>query len=455
MIPFNSARTTAVIYPTGVCNLNCRYCGINKNPALKEIDEVLGESFKGDYYFNRIKEYFPRKDMLRNVETWGGEPFIHMDRIYPLVRQLIDYYPYFDSMYSSTNFSYNSWLDQFFGLMDVFGEYPYRDFKYCLQLSVDGPTEINDAGRGNGVTERCIANFDKLVAALAEGRLPSNVRLTITEKGTLDCGTIKNLLSKDKIIEYYQFYEDNFIDKIAKLKLPNVGITHGIPNTAVPSPVTVQEGKEFAEFCRMCREIEAENAEKHYFKYYQEITPFGSDVTQDWLTYKYGYHTCGTGDSVVGFLPDNMMSTCHEGFTQMVEDYEKYNALDKNEQKSITFDKFVGEQKVSLCTNDEGYATFEYKMSTYCQEETTARLATSAAMNTALAMAGQVDEAFLDETNALKGAIFIQAHTSYCIKDNYNKTGSYTMTPVGIYKLLLNGAMRYIQHEGELKVECC
>ena len=76
-------------------------------------------------------------------------------------------------------------------------------------------------------------------------------------------------------------------------------------------------------------------------------------------------------------------------------------------------------------------------------------------MITALAMAGQVDEAFLDETNALKGAIFIQAHTSYCIKDNYNKTGSYTMTPVGIYKLLLNGAMRYIQHEGELKVECC
>ena len=45
---------------------------------------------------------------------------------------------------------------------------------------------------------------------------------------------------------------------------------------------------------------------------------------------------------------------------------------------------------------------------------------------------------YITDENALKAAIFIQSHTSYCIKDNYNKTGSYTMVPVGIYKLLLN-----------------
>ena len=68
-------------------------------------------------------------------------------------------------------------------------------------------------------------------------------------------------------------------------------------------------------------------------------------------------------------------------------------------------------------------------------------------------MAGEIEEKFLKPENALKGAIFIQSHTSYCIKDNYNQTGSFLTIPTGLLKLLLNGAMDYIQHDGELKIE--
>ena len=444
--------TTAVVYPTGICNLNCRYCGINKNPALKDIDEALGKSFEGDYYFNQIKKYFPRRDMLQGMETWGGEPFIHMDRIYPLVHKLIDHYPYFSSMFSSTNFSYPSWTDQFFGLMDIFRDYPWREFNYCLQLSVDGPPAINDAGRGEGVSEKCLANFNKLCDLLKEGRLSDNIRLTLTQKGTLDCKTTKELLNKHKIIDYFKFYEEKYLKPVDSLHLKNVSINCGIPNTAVPSPVTVEDGKIFTEFVKLCREIERENLDKHYFEYYTEITPFTNDITQDVLTLGYGYHTCGTGDVTIGFLPDGMLSTCHEGFTQMVEAYEKYAVSDTNSQKTITFDKFVDEQATPLCVSEEKYKEFEYKMSTYNKDGTTARLTSNVSLIIALAMAGQIEECFLDEENALKAAIFMQCHTSYCIKDNYNKTGTYTMQPVGLYKLLLNGAMQYIQHEGELKI---
>lgn len=41
MINFNSNRNTAVVYPCGICNLNCRYCTIDKNPALLDIDKEL------------------------------------------------------------------------------------------------------------------------------------------------------------------------------------------------------------------------------------------------------------------------------------------------------------------------------------------------------------------------------------------------------------------------------
>ena len=41
MVLKNKERTTAILYTCGVCNLQCRYCGIDKNPVLKTIDEAL------------------------------------------------------------------------------------------------------------------------------------------------------------------------------------------------------------------------------------------------------------------------------------------------------------------------------------------------------------------------------------------------------------------------------
>lgn len=240
-----------------------------------------------------------------------------MDRIYDLLDLIVDYYPYFDQMYSSTNFSFPTWNDQVFGLFDRFKKWPYRDFHYCLQLSCDGPEYINDAGRGKGTTKRCIENFNKFVEFLKEGRLPENVILFCTVKPTLDNETTRALCDKQKLIEYYQFFEDTFVRPIKKLNLPNVDICTPVPNTAVPSPVTVEEGRMFAEFVKLCREIEWENNTQNarYFQYYYEITPFASDITQDKLTYNYPHNHCGTGTQIVSFLPQGMYAACHEGFT--------------------------------------------------------------------------------------------------------------------------------------------
>lgn len=39
-------RNTAVFYPSASCNLKCRYCGIDKNPALGLIDDIIAKSFE-------------------------------------------------------------------------------------------------------------------------------------------------------------------------------------------------------------------------------------------------------------------------------------------------------------------------------------------------------------------------------------------------------------------------
>lgn len=449
-----SQLNTAIFYTCGVCNLQCKYCGIDKNPILNKIDEALGESFKGDYYFNQVKKYFPNKGSLKRIETWGGEPFLKMDRIYPLVHQLINYYPYLTQFYSSTNFSYPTWIDQFFGLMDQFRQYPDRDFEYILQLSIDGPEYINDINRGNGVTQRCLENYHNLIQEIAKGRLPDNVELRMTLKATLDNNSIRALNDKNKIIEYFQFFENEFWEPCNNLNKSNVKLMLAAPNTAVPSPVTVEEGKIFAELCKKCREVETENLYKKYFKVYDKIVLFYNDNAENKLTYRYSHHTCGSGTTMIGFMPDNMLSICHEGFTHFIEEYKKTAAIsDRVNTSTITFDKFLSEQSVPYCVDEKGYEEHCRKMRMFDNVDTTARLMNIAVQIVTLAMAKQIDECYLDHTNALKAAIFIQSHTAFCLKDNYNKTGSFTMIPNGTLKLLLNGAMQYIQGEDELKVE--
>lgn len=300
--------------------------------------------------------------MLQRFETWGGEPFIHMERIHNLLRQLIEYYPFLRDGFSSTNFSYPQWSDKFFDLMKVFGEYPDRYFTYDLQLSVDGPPDINDAGRGNGITQRCLDNFNLLLERLDNNELPKNVQLCIMIKGTLDNDTMKKLVSIEEIVRYYKFFEDNFYTPINKLTIPNLKMACSIPNTAVPSPVTVEDGKSFALTCKLCREIE-KDPEKYGLKYYKNITPYSSDVIQDYLGYNYGEHHCGTGESSIGFLPDGLLSTCHEGFTQIVEEYTTRAAQDNRDEKgTINFAKFFDTQKVSMSATPEQYANHFYKM---------------------------------------------------------------------------------------------
>lgn len=447
---------TAIFYTCGTCNLKCRYCQIDKSPILKQIDEALEESFKGDYYLKRVQKYFPNKWQLTRIETWGGEPFLKMDRIYPLLHQLIEHYPYLEELFSSTNFSYPEWIDQFLGLLNQLGKYPERDFKYELQLSIDGPTYINDANRGLGVTQKCIENYKKLLYAIEEGKIPSNVHLTMCFKATLDNENIHQLNDKQKLIEYFQFFEKEFYHPFFDIvkTASNADFRMAAPNTATPSPVTVNDGQIFAQVCKKCREIEKENQEKSYFDFYKIITFFSNRVLQQNLTYNYSHHTCGTGTTMIGFLPDNMMSLCHEGFTQFIEEYKKVAAnSNRNETASVTFDKFLDEQKTMLCADDIGCEKFMDKMRLYEHPNTRARLINIVNQIVVLAMTGQILDCYLDHANALKAAIFIQSHCAYCIKDNYNKTGSITLIPHGMIKLLLNGAMDYIQSDDELKIE--
>ena len=365
-----------------------------------------------------------------------------MERIFPLLHKIIDYYPCFNHMYSSTNFSYDEWIDKFLGLMNVFAQYPNRDFIYNLQLSVDGPEYINDNNRGIGVTKKCIENFDKLVNAIKENGFPSNVELQITLKGTWDTDCIHQLNSKEKLIEFFQFYENNYHDKIHQLNLPNVVIYETIPNTAVPAPVTKHDGEIFAELIKKCQEIEDENEFAHYFKYYSKITPFQGNDCMTPISYSAGSRcNCGTGNAVLGLLPHNLVSACHEGFTLMADKYKEYANSRSDNNLSVSLNEFLKDNPVPMCMTDDKYIDYERKMSYYNNDLATAQVASEVTLITALAMAGQIDSRYLNEYEALKAIQYMSYNSAYCIKANYSITGSFLLESTGLYKLFLNGAL--------------
>ena len=450
MIYKNKDRSTVILYPTGTCNLKCKYCNIDKNPYLQTIDEQLCESFKDDYYINRIHQYFPQKYMLKSLETWGGEPFLHMERIYPTLHKIINDYPFFSRFYSSTNFSFSTWPDQLFNLFYQFGQYPYRKFEFILQLSIDGPTEINDKNRGIGVTERCLNNLHVMIERIKAGELPDNITLFINIKGTLDDSNIRKLCDKEALIQYFQFLENNYIEPIKLLNKKNIVMRATIPNTAVPSPTTVESGKIFAKLCKLCCEIETDNFFKHYFKYYKNITPLGENRIDITYNEPYNYFSsgclCGTGKKTIGLLPNDLVAVCNEGFVDLLSNYREYAAKTMDQSNSsIILNEFINEENGWMCLSDDMYHLYEEKINTYWNDNSTARLANDTCIIMALALAGQIDKKYINEEVARQGALFCLSCSSYCVKDNYHLTGSLIVQPVGLFKLLLNGAREYIE----------
>lgn len=443
-------KTTAVLYSTALCNLKCTYCYINKNAALGSIDKVLEESFQDpNYYFDFIRDYFPSRGDLEELQVWGSETFLHMERVHGVLHKLIGHYPFFNRFFASTNFSYEEWTDKVFGLLRQFAMYPERKFQVTLQLSLDGPEEITDLTRGKGTTAKCLANFDRLLSRA--GEIPDNVTVTLGFKPTLSIDTVYLLDTKEKLVSYYQFFEE-LIYKVRSLEKPNLLVNHPVPNMGVPVPASKADGEYFATLVRSCRELERENGDRHYFMYYREITPFASNVrpkAED--TYNYPCFNCGTGSKNIGFLPGGLISSCHNGFVDVLEDYERCFQADP---ESSVDTKLFRSTRNKFTHSREDYRKYERQVGFYNCDGSQCRMGCLAGFIRMLAIAGEIEAKYASEEGAFRGAELYQSCTCNCLRDNYQVTGSTSLQPEGMIKLLLNGAIDYIMDDGRCEHGC-
>lgn len=428
------------LYSTSICNLACKYCFIPKNKALQIIDKKIEESFKDkNYYYNLANELCGDLSHLNGIEIWGGEPTLHMERVYDTIDTFINKTD-LKKIFFSTNFCTDSLIECYYNFGNLISKYPDKKITLATQISIDGPEYITDRNRGNGVTKKALENILKVKSILND--MPANMPLFFSPKPTVDINDIRSMVSKDSIINYYKFFEDNIIDH---LHSKNSSCFPSALTLAVPFEFTVQDGKDFAEFCKMCREIEIENEENEIFKYYKVITPYKQNKRHE-IRYDRGYEycggTCGSGVNDIMLLPEGKSSGCHRHFIDIIGEYKD----ELNKYVDNHYLSFIPENKHNqlFFSNKNELDIHKDKISQYVGRCTTSSVSTVSTLIRVLASVGQIDKKYSSQNGARIGAINLLSVWSPCISDNIVMTNSITGTYTGMIKLLLNGAIDYI-----------
>ena len=305
-------------------------------------------------------------------------------------------------------------------------------------MSLDGPEYINDLGRGEGVTKAFLKNYYRFIEEIPM-ILPNNINLKFWFKPTLSVETIELLQEKEKIIEYFSFF-DKLVDKAKMIEDYHIKFNISLPNTACPSPHTKENGEKFANYCKLCYEITQENKNQKYFNNYHNIVSFSNNnnVCGDKHC---GF--CGGGIVAIGMLPEEKISICHSGFTELIEKYKEM-AVNSNDFRTVVKELFNNVDIFSTCMTLEDFKKYQDMMTYFQNPNSQAAFNNLVLTIRILARNNQIEKKYAEEKEAIEAAHFYSAHVSNCFRDNMNVSGSILIPPVGLIKILFNGAKEYI-----------
>lgn len=152
------------IHLTNICNFKCKHCYLENKQEIMPL-----EKFK--IYIQKLKKY--SKDKENTLAITGGEPL--------LISNLIDYIDYAkDLNFDIVILSNGSLINNDFCKK-------IKDKIKWIQVSLEGPKEINDYIRGNG-------SFEKILRGIKIA-LDNNIKISIS--------TTINKLNYNKLFELY------------------------------------------------------------------------------------------------------------------------------------------------------------------------------------------------------------------------------------------------------------
>ena len=438
-----------ILYPYGLCNLRCSYCFIDKNKGLTEIDNLLKQSFEQEnYYIDFISKHY-KPEEVKIIEFWGGEPTLGFDRLDKTLTQILEKYYLIDEIQFSSNFTTSSFIKDIESLFNIFKKFPTRNFLIDIQMSYDGPGELTNKCRGKNVAERVKENYVSLVLFLKENyENYKNLKFRIHNKPTISIDSLRLLGKSDEhILDYWRDMQF-FTSFMRKNGAKNTFYDCCFLTMAAPSPWTQEDGIFFKHFCERSKylyDLYKEDFQdvSHFVPYFrfQDIYDHSNDLS--YLYRQYGI--CGIGLKQAGFMPNNVISSCHSTYVDLVEDYQKEISKDIKDF-SIIVDSFFSGQKNIMTYPEEQHKDFKQILQNFA-DDNIVQVYTIAAEINQLAKVGLVERKYENEELAFRAAAMLMIILPVCFRDRYNAVGCIGGMNTGELKLYLNGALEIIIDE--------
>jgi hypothetical protein len=389
-------------------------------------------------------------DKLEHISCWGTEPLTTLPDLQTIMPIIVNKFPKLKHIGFSTNMFLSPGI-----IIDFVKCLPKdKDFKFDIQISIDGPPEITDGNRGEDATKKITTHFYDLLLNLNNIDL-GKLKINFTFKPTIDMGNIDWFLGSTSRLYGYFIFFDMLIDgayRHNKNKNVYLGL-NGIPTLAVPGFYTTEDGVKLSNFFDILHNIECDNAGRNLFIHikgclntYEERfmrdLRFGSEYNE-----KAGMFTCSGGDSNFQLDCDGNVHLCHR--TLFYESKEFIDALISNElihgrEESVSSGMISNAKKKWIVSSDDQAEInrFLYITGNYHNWAFT-RAHLSLGIVHELASSGQISKIFLDKEMAMWFAIFIHTALS-CPAENLLNNGSIYLPPLSNFRVFGNGAFESI-----------
>lgn len=433
------------LYTSGICNLKCGYCFIHKNPALTILHKKFMDSYENpNYYLNfldKLKNIYDLNNLF-SITLWGVEPSYGFRNASETLKLLMKKYPKINRLNTSTNFTRDTVVDDLLYMLKYLKD--SQEYIFSLQISIDGPEQFTDLGRGIGTTKKILDNLHILISRLNE--LPKNVKLQISAKSTLSADEFPMLNDEKSLYDFFNFFETKFWNPISKT---NIGMQLHRTTPALPYQYTTEDGKIFNELLKKCITLANNNPFKYETPFLDRITIRKAQEFTPKCTYKcYGLF-CGAGVKNIGLLPDYKVCSCQREFIAAAPEYYDYS----DSYKPDTVDPSIFgdfKRRNIFCLDYKDHERLIYSYLNFHGSNATSIISSTTALVMILAQVGQVLEKYKDKKEAtLISQKFIRL-VGNCYVDSYSVTGTLSEEYMGCLKLYLNGFLETIDSAKEI-----
>lgn len=450
--------TSCTVFTTALCNLNCSYCYIckDKDGNLENIDKDLASDWESNAYIKQLLDLDENiKNQLTDIELWGGEPFLHMERFTDHFQEFVDTFPKFNTIRWSTNFTIPNQAKIIESLLDLIDRVsPQEEFFIDCQISIDGPKEMNDKCRGNGVTDKILENFKDLCYIKYNSK---KIKFQAHTKPTLSKDSFEYFMTEDQTYEWFNFFDKNMC-KVHSLSNAPWTFNISLFNNAMPSDWTPEDGLVYAKILQNIENVEQRVKDTcPGFRGFISLIPNVCDglrrldCTNDKLGFKNyisycpcpcANGTCGAMHYSITLIPNNKFAVCHRGIFDSYIDYcENFHSQEDFHNLSKGF--YTAKNTEDWIFDKEQIKTMYNMTGQVCKNKHSIWYTDLLLIIREYAYSGIIDSKYQNVDNVVE-TLCCLLNNATCIQDNYIANGSWTTPHFLEVPLLYNGAMDII-----------